>query len=233
MPVAVCPGEPIETLPTLPVAVAGEGVDDIAVVGYQWDPVSGPAGAITTFQDRTSATTLFSADRVGTYTLRLTVYDSDGSIGTCVATVEVLPRPTVTCPAGPIETRVGEAVPLVATVTNAEHITRELWSVVNQPNGSTATPSPAGLRSTRFTPDVSGAYRLRFAVEDALGMADSCEVTVNAAPPLPVLRCSNTIETLPLTTVTVTATINAGVSLRRVEWTVQQAPTGAAAAAPV
>lgn len=228
-PVAVCPSEPVETLPTLPVAVAGEGVDDIAVVGYQWDPVSGPAGAVTTLQDRTSSTTLFSADRMGTYTLRLTVYDEDGSMGTCMATVEVLPRPTVTCPAGPIEARVGEAVPLMATVTNPAHVTRELWSVPIRPNGSTAAPSPAGNRSTRFTPDVAGTYSLRFTAEDALGVADSCDVTVNAAPPLPVLRCTNTIETLPLTTVTVTAALNAGVSLRRMEWTVQRAPHGSAA----
>lgn len=228
-PVAICPIEPLETLPTLPLAVTGDGVDDYAVVAYQWDVVSRPEGAVATLEDRTSATTQFSADRVGAYGLRLTVYDADGAMDDCLAVVQVRPRPTTECPSGPIDARVGEAVALVATVTNPPWVLTERWSVVSRPSGSAAAPAPSNRRETRFTPDVRGNYMLRFAVEDALGLADSCEVAVNAAPPLPVLRCTDTIETLPLTPVTVRATLNAGVVLRSVEWTVQQAPLGTAA----
>ncbi len=228
-PVALCPTEPLETLATLPRTLVGEGIDDHAVVAYQWDLVASVDGAVTSLEPRTSASTTFSADRVGTYGVRLTVYDTGGATGDCLTVGQVLPRPAVECPEGPIETSVADTATLMATVMNASLVTTERWTVIDRPAGSTATPSPANLRETSFTPDRSGDYTLRFTVEDALGVAASCDVGVVAIPPAPVLRCTDIIETTPLSTVTARATLNAGVTPIRVEWTRAQAPNGTAA----
>ncbi len=56
---------------------------------YQWSFVSRPADSQAAFEDATSAKTSFTPDKVGAYTVRLTVKDPEGATGTCELSISV------------------------------------------------------------------------------------------------------------------------------------------------
>ena len=86
-PTVTCPGA-LTTRPLVPVTLIGSASDaDGVIASYSWTLVSAPAGASGTFGSPSSATTQFTPNLVGVYTVRLTVTDDDGLTATCTTTV--------------------------------------------------------------------------------------------------------------------------------------------------
>ena len=89
-PDAICPPV-IETTPLSTVSITGSGVDDGTIVAYRWSSLDIPAGSSSTPPaPADAATTRFSPDVAGDYTLQLTVTDDDGQTGTCETVVRAL-----------------------------------------------------------------------------------------------------------------------------------------------
>lgn len=231
-PRALCPEEPLRTPVGSVVEVIGDGFDDDGVVAYQWDPVTAPEGATPVIVPRTQATTQFESDTAGPHVIRLTVYDADGASDSCLATINVTDRPTAICPESPVTAPTRQATPLVATVTDDGAVVRETWEILEQPPSSSPTLAPPDDRSTRFTPDRVGEYRVRFTAEDADGFTDSCEVRIVATPTPPTLTCPDVVNTRPLTETQIQATFVDDGSLGSARWTITSAPGGSTAQPP-
>nr|BAL59251.1 hypothetical conserved protein [Candidatus Acetothermum autotrophicum] len=62
------------------------------------------------------------------------------------------------------------------------------WSIISQPEGSTATLTDADKAQAKFTPDVVGDYIIELVVTDPDGATGSDQVKVTAQPPPPTRR---------------------------------------------
>lgn len=83
-PKAVCSSID-ETIVGVKVQLDGSGSSDPEgkALTYQWSFVSRPADSQAAFEDAASAKTSFTPDKVGSYTVRLTVKDPEDATGTC------------------------------------------------------------------------------------------------------------------------------------------------------
>ncbi len=90
---------------------------------------------------------------------------------------------TVSCPA-PATVKVGEELTVTGKVNDAYGEEPTEWSVSKAPMGSLARPATPDELSTRFTPDVVGAYTLELCT--VIGEAKCCTADVNVMP-----ACSN------------------------------------------
>ena len=87
VPVAMCPG-PVTTQALVPVTLTGSGFDpDGQIVAWRWTLVSAPPRGSGTFSAPTAATTAFTPNLVGVYTVQLTVTDNSGQSASCQTTV--------------------------------------------------------------------------------------------------------------------------------------------------
>lgn len=89
-PIAVCSSID-ETIVGVKVQVDGSGSSDPEgkALTYQWSFKSKPAESQVVFEDPASAKTSFTPDKVGTYTVQLSVRDPEGATGTCEMSVVV------------------------------------------------------------------------------------------------------------------------------------------------
>jgi len=98
-PVVECPGSRSVVVGT-PVTLAGTGSDpDGGTVTFAWTVVTRPTGSTANPTPPDAATTVFTPDAAGTFTLRLCVTD-DERVSTC-CTVAVSATPACTVPATP------------------------------------------------------------------------------------------------------------------------------------
>ncbi len=86
-PGVVCP-PPAVTRPLVAVTLTATASDpDGFIATYQWTLLSAPVGATGTFSAPNSATTQFTPNLVGVYTVQLVVRDNSGLTATCTTTV--------------------------------------------------------------------------------------------------------------------------------------------------
>ncbi len=80
-----------ETIVNIKVQLDGSGSSDPEgkSLTYQWSFVSRPADSEAAFEDPASVTTSFTPDKVGSYSVRLTVRDPEGATGTCDLSISV------------------------------------------------------------------------------------------------------------------------------------------------
>jgi hypothetical protein len=106
-PLAMCPGARTVVAGTA-VTLAGMGSDpDGGAVTYAWTVVSRPAGSAATPMPPTAASTSFTPDADGDYTLRLCVTDDEGATSCCTTSITATPR--CTPPSAPAITSCGSS----------------------------------------------------------------------------------------------------------------------------
>lgn len=153
---------------------------DDFITEYAWDFGDGTTGS--------GPMPVHTYNSVGTYTVRLTVKDPDGSTGTTTTTVSVnLPNQTPVVNAGQDQTvRLPAAATLGGSVSDdglpdGAALTAQ-WSVVSGP-GAVAFANASSLNTT-VTFAGQGTYVLRLTASDTeLSASDDVTVTVEPAPP--------------------------------------------------
>jgi hypothetical protein len=232
-PAAICPEDELLTRPGAPIAVQGDGYDDVAVVAYRWSVASAPPGAATpALAPLDQPVTHFTAEAQGRYELSLTVFDGDTSSDSCLAVVHVAPPPVAICPEGSLDvpTRVESVITGQATGSVGE-LTAS-WQLVERPPGSSASVAPTTGTSTRLVADRQGEYRLRLTVRDGLGQQDSCDVLVVGLPTPPSVTCSARVETRPLVVTPLSGSAQDDGRVVSYHWSLLQTPVGSAALPP-
>jgi gliding motility-associated-like protein len=176
---------------------------DGTIASYAWTLTSGSPGSLS--NQNTNAVTLSGA-AAGIYTLRLTVTDDDGAVGTddIKVTVNSLNvAPTANAGVGKSITLPTNSTNFVGSGTDPEGpIASYVWE---QRTGPTASLTNAGSSTVTVGVSVAGTYVFRLTVTDNTGNTDFDEVqlVVNAAnvnqPPVAVAGPNRTI-TLPVNT---------------------------------
>lgn len=194
----------IFTLPVPSIVITGAGLDsDGIIASYAWTLTSGTPGSLS--NQNTNEVTL-SGVAAGVYTLRLTVTDDDGAVGTddikiTVNSLNVAPianagnDKSITLPTN--------STNLVGSGTDPEGpIASYVWE---QLSGPTASLTNAGSATVTVGVSLAGIYVFRLNVTDNAGNTDfdDVQLVVNAAnvnqPPVANAGPNRTI-TLPVNT---------------------------------
>lgn len=200
-PVALCPDDITDASVGRSYVLEGDGFDDVGIIAFRWDVTEAPAGSVARPTPPAQPVTVLAPDVQGSYVLTLTATDTDGLTGSCDVSIVASGPPVAICPdEATVPTRRAHTVDGAAEDDGAIVLWR--WELVEAPPESTATPAPTGAEDTVLTPDRVGRYVLRLTVTDDTGLTDSCEAVVNATPTPPTAICPRTINTTPLTEVT-------------------------------
>ncbi|MBI5409122.1 MAG: tandem-95 repeat protein, partial [Nitrospirae bacterium] len=201
---------------------------------YAWSFVSRPAGSAATLSDPTVVNPVFTADRPGSYEIRLIVNDGFGDSAPDTVIISTMNSAPV-ANAGPDQTAyVGNTVNLNgsgSTDVDGDMLTYK-WSFISKPAGSAAILSNPDALNPSFVVDKEGNYEIQLIVND--GIVDSAPDTV----------IINTLNTAPVADAGPDQTVHAGdpVSLdgsgsydvdgdpMTYWWSLTAAPAGSAAA---
>jgi RHS repeat-associated protein len=185
-------------------AVNDDGLPEGGSISVQWAKISGPGTVAFSAPDRVTTNATFSD--TGTYVLRLTASDSELS-GSSEITITVNgPNQPPTVNAGPDQTAiVGAPASLHGEVSDDGLPTgvplQATWSKMSGP-GSVAFSNPHQA-ATAATFSAEGTYELRLTASDSeLTSSDDVLVTVEAAPPAPVVSINNPADGSRITTLT-------------------------------
>jgi hypothetical protein len=145
---------------------------------YKWNLVGLPPGSLAALTGADTPSPKFTADKAGTYQVRLIV--NDGSSDSLPAFVTITTQNSIpVANAGPNQVvTVGALVHLNgagSTDVDGDPLTFR-WSLPTVPAGSAAVPSPATDPMPTFTVDKPGTYVAQLIVND--GQADSTPSTV-------------------------------------------------------
>ncbi len=166
------------------IALVASATDaDGQTLQFTWTVVNPPAGGTATIDNPTSATTAFTPNAVGTWQLRVAVYDGFDTV-TADVQVDVGNQAPVVSAGSDASATVGEVVALVGTASDADgHPLAYQWTVVSTPTGAeSVTIANADALQASFVPPVEGRYTLRFTATDGYDtVPDDVEITVTAA----------------------------------------------------
>lgn len=156
---------------------------DGSIESYAWAFVGPAEGATLTGEN--TATSSFTSNTAGIYTIRLTVTDNEGATSTDSVAITVESEneaPTANAGADKSGT-VGTVVNLDGSASSDDDgtIASYAWALTTRPNGSSATLSGATTAMPSFTPDVAGNYTATLTVTDDDGATDSDTVTVSVS----------------------------------------------------
>jgi PKD domain len=155
---------------------------------YQWSFDSKPTGSTATFDNATSQTPSFVADKSGTYTISLVVYDDEG-LPSVVDTVDISSSnlaPTAVATVDYSLAIIGQPVTFDgsgSTDPDGDEVFYD-WVIVAAPAGSTAALVGGNTAMPTLTPDVEGVYEVTLEVSDFLGPGTSpasVEITATTA----------------------------------------------------
>ncbi|MFN9813009.1 MAG: PKD domain-containing protein [Deltaproteobacteria bacterium] len=228
--VAVCPPE-AEYIAGAgePVLLEGDAFDPASMVEAAWTQTGGPAAAEIRVLGGAGTVVEVTATVPGLYTYVLRASTASGE-DTCEVRVRITAPPNVAC-GGAVAARTRQPVTVSATAMD-DDLASVRWEMVSRPASSTASLAPADQLSTTFTPDRRGEYVLRFTATDAAGESASCEVTVIAEPTPPDAICPATIDTRPLSTVTIEGSGVDDGTIVAAGWSLRSEPLGAASSPP-
>ncbi len=194
-----------------------------------WVVTLAPEGSLAEPSPADAPVTTLTAELVGGYRLRATFHDGSTE-ESCLAEIQVVAGPTVDCSDDEITTPAGSSVVLSVDAAGAEPLTYR-WVVQERPLGSTATPDPEADPTTRFRPDVAGAYQIGAQVQDRFGVTGACTIRIIATPDPPRLECDD-VDTEPLQAVPLVARYLGEGNAAAWTWALVGAPEGSSADPP-
>lgn len=153
-------------------------------LAYAWEFISVPTDSSAVFDDASSSTPSFIADKTGTYIAQLIVTDTAG-LSSDPDEVEVgTDNLAPTANAGDDQlVIVNTLVELDGTTSSDpenDPLTYE-WEITAAPNLSVATVSDLASVSPTIIPDLVGSYDLTLVVEDAIGPGEPDTVSIVAS----------------------------------------------------
>ncbi len=166
---------------------AGSTDADADPLTYSWSLLSVPEGSTASLVDATLPAPTFVADLVGTYVAQLIVNDGTGNSApdTVAITAHQANRAPVASAGADQQVNAGVTVQLNGSESSdadADPLTYE-WTIVAQPEGSSASLNDATSIGPQFVPDQPGDYVFSLIVSD--GRASSAADTVKVTAVLP------------------------------------------------
>lgn len=152
-------------------------------LSYAWSLASRPAGSGVSLGSTSSASSGFTPDVPGNYTVGLTVSQAAPAgtpAGSATATVHVNNIPSVESIAGPASSDNLAPVSFKGTGADSAADGQTLiyrWVLVSRPAGSASTLSTADVDNVTLAPDVAGTYEVGLRVDDGL---DNSALAVHA-----------------------------------------------------
>jgi len=175
-----------------PVELNGSGSFDDetspAFLTYAWSFISRPPGSTATLTGANTAVPSFTADRLGTYVVQLTVTDEDGlsSHADAVAISSVNQPPSAVAIADFPTIVYGEMVSLDgSTSTDPDNdVLTYAWTLGTIPRASGANYIDEWKTEyANFTPDVAGEFEVILTVTDAWGAESWTSIIITATDP--------------------------------------------------
>jgi subtilisin family serine protease len=151
------------------------------ITTYTWSLSARPPGSGATLSTPTSASSGFTPDVPGDYTVGLTVSQATPAAtpaGTATAVIHANNIPVVTSITGPVSSDNQAPVSFQGAATDADGQAISFhWVLVSRPAGSIATLSTANVDNVTLSPDVAGTYEVGLRVNDG---TDSSTLAVHA-----------------------------------------------------
>ncbi|MEM9605902.1 MAG: hypothetical protein AAGA99_00680 [Actinomycetota bacterium] len=171
-------------------ALNGSGSGGYGALSYAWSVISQPGGSAVSFSPSANVEDpTIQLDTVGSYTLRLTVTDSDPT-GPTAQTDDVVITgqldPPVVSAGLDASTQINVALGLAGSVTSTEPVTAA-WSVVSSPMGSGVVFSDASSPTSTVTVDTVGSYTLRLTGDDSINSPVTDDVVVTGQLDAPLV----------------------------------------------
>ncbi|UII19712.1 PKD domain-containing protein [Fulvivirga ligni] len=180
-PVANAGNDKWMTLPLNTINISGSGTDsDGSVTAYNWTKISGGNITLTNSSQPELVVQNFAA---GTYELRLTVTDNDGSSSSDNMTLHIYEganeAPVANAGADKWVTLPLSSVKIAGSSYDADgSVTKYKWTKVSGGNITLSNETSSELTVQNF---VAGAYTLRLTVTDNDGATHSDDMTLNVA----------------------------------------------------
>lgn len=230
-PVAFCPDDIVGATVGRAYQLDGDGFDDEMIVGFSWEVSARPEGSLAEVQNAQQPVASFTPDVAGRFELTFTVTDSDGDSDSCVVVVSSSGPPHALCPEeATVPTR--QPHELIGDVEDDGEAASWRWQLLNAPAGSTTSLDHPNAQTTTITPDRVGDYLIELTVTDDTGLTDSCETVVHATPTPPDAVCPDTVETTPLTEVTLRGEGEDDGEVVAWEWELIEAPASSSTPPP-
>ena len=188
------------------VTVASTSRDpDGSITAYAWT-LAGPTGSKATLNSSTSATSGFTADVPGTYTVTLKVTDNNGatdSVSHDIAVANI--NPVIdSATASPVHAGNDSALSASAHDPDGGTLT-STWTITSGSGGSISQPDVHSGAATLHTSSQPQTYTLNLTVTDGQGGSASANVTVTTTNTAPTANIAVTPSATPIvrgTTVT-------------------------------
>lgn len=161
-------------------------------ISYQWSIVSKPAASAAVLLDANTETPIINIDTAGVYVVQLIVNDGiDNSDPDTVVLTTQNVRPIADA-GSPQLVDINDLVTLDGSSSSDPDgdVITFLWSVINQPSGSSVTFSDSTIVNPTFTPLVDGLYVIQLTVNDGDLTSAPATVTITVENPIPPLDCS-------------------------------------------
>jgi hypothetical protein len=158
-------------------------------LSYAWTLVSKPAGissdSAASLSNADTVNPSFTADKAGTYVIRLIV--NDGTLDSEASTVTIVASDSNIAPvanAGPDQNvSIASSVYLDGSASSDANgdLLSYTWTITSKPNGSSASLSSSSVVNPSFTADKAGTYVLSLKVSDGILESNVGKMTVTAS----------------------------------------------------
>ena len=207
--IAATPAEGVTTGTEVTFDASGSSSPKGNALNYTWELTTRPSGSTAVLSGTETVTTTVTPDKAGAYTVRLVASDSATTSAPVTLTLNVaespLPVARITAANGAlpnINVQLDGSASSPPAGGSASGLSYE-WTLVTQPEGSTAALDDATLAKPRFLPKLEGLYKVQLVVKyingtdayESAPVEHSIEVLAEALPPTAKAKVTTTAPT--------------------------------------